>query len=187
MCITKFFYSKLQESNAVVYVQCCVAQFQVHGVVVRQSYTSQSVPPDTSSTHLAPYVVIAMLLTRFPKLHLTSPGLFWNCQFVPLNPFAFLFTQPPILLHSGTHEFTVSFSSAITHAPTRTHALCSPGAPGRDCLSPAMASEARGQLAAMKSTGPKGGSRHGSAAPEPGHSQPRHRFITKQTFRGRLK
>ena len=34
-------------------------------MVVRQSYTLQSVPSDISRTHLAPYTVITILLTAF--------------------------------------------------------------------------------------------------------------------------
>lgn len=121
MCITTCFHSKLHKSNAVVYVQFYVEEFQVHGAMVRQSYPSRSAPPDIPSMHLAPFLVTTMLLTRFPKLHFTSPGLFWDRQFVLLNPFTFLFAQPPILFHSGTHAFTTSFSSVTTHAPARTH------------------------------------------------------------------
>ena len=36
---------------------------QVYNVVVRQSYTLQSAPPGISSTPLAPYLVITILLT----------------------------------------------------------------------------------------------------------------------------
>ena len=43
--------------------------------------------PDISSPHLAPYIMIAILLTIFPVLHLTSPWLYCNCQFVFLNLF----------------------------------------------------------------------------------------------------
>ena len=42
--------------------------------------------PNISSTHLAPYTVITVLLTVFPGLYFTSPWLFSNYQFVLLNP-----------------------------------------------------------------------------------------------------
>ena len=45
--------------------------------------------PDTSSTHLAPYIIITILLTKFPVLYFTSP-----CQYGLLNPFTF-FTWSP--------------------------------------------------------------------------------------------
>lgn len=154
MCITTCFHSKLHKSNAVVYVQFYVEEFQVHGVMVRQSYPSRSAPPDIPSMHLAPFLVTTMLLTRFPKLHFTSPELFWDRQFVLLNPFTFLFAQPPILFHSGTRVYNFLFLS--DHTCTRQDPrLCSPGTLGRDCLSPAMAPEARGQFAAIKRAGQK--------------------------------
>lgn len=148
-------------------------------MVGRQSYTSQSVPFDISSMHLAPYEVTTTSLTRFPKLHFTAPGLFWNCQFVLLNPFTFLFTQPPILPHSGK----TSFSSAITHAPIRTHALCSPGTLGN----PAMASEARGQFAAVKSTRPKEDQFMEALPRNLATRSPVIALSPRQTFRGQLK
>ena len=52
-------------------------QLQVHGIVVRKSYTLQSAsPPDISSTQLAPYIVITILLTIFPMLYFTSCDYF---------------------------------------------------------------------------------------------------------------
>ena len=41
-------------------------QFQVQSKVVRESYTLQSGPPNISSTHLAPHIVVTKLLTIFP-------------------------------------------------------------------------------------------------------------------------
>ena len=45
-------------------------------IVFRQSYTLQSVPPDISSTYLAPHIVIPILLTVFPMLYFISLWLF---------------------------------------------------------------------------------------------------------------
>ena len=58
----------------------------VYSIVVRQSYTLQSVPSDISSTHLS-YLVITILLTIFPVLNFTSLWLFCNYHFVLLNLF----------------------------------------------------------------------------------------------------
>ena len=52
-------------------------------------------PPNVSSTHLAPSLVITMLLT-IPWAVLYIPGLCCNYQFVLLNTFAFL-PRPLIL------------------------------------------------------------------------------------------
>ena len=38
-------------------------------------------PPDTSSTHLAPYTVTIIILTMLPTLHCTSLWLFCNYRF----------------------------------------------------------------------------------------------------------
>ena len=65
----------------------------MYSIVVRQSYTLQSGPPVISSTHLAPYIVITILLTTFPMREFTSLWLFCDCHFGLLNPFPF-FTQP---------------------------------------------------------------------------------------------
>ena len=54
---------------------------------------------NNSGTHLAPYVVITLLLTTFPVLYFTSPWLFCNYQLVLLNPFIFFthpFSRPPM-------------------------------------------------------------------------------------------
>ena len=51
------------------------------------SCNSQSDPPDKSRTHRAPCLVITILLTVFPELYFTSPGLLnnplqyqWSCR-----------------------------------------------------------------------------------------------------------
>ena len=67
-----------------------LCMFQVSSIVVRQSYTLQSVHPNISSTHLTPYIVITILLTIFPMLYLTSPCLFCNYQSVRLHSFTTL-------------------------------------------------------------------------------------------------
>ena len=77
-------------------------QFQVYRIMVRQSYAECSTPI-ISSTQLAPYTVITILLTVIPKLHFTFSRLFYNYQFVLLNPFSF-FTQPPNPHPFGNHQ-----------------------------------------------------------------------------------
>ena len=49
-----------------------LCKFQVNSIGVRQSYALQSVPPDISSTQLAPYIVIMVSLTTFLMLYFTS-------------------------------------------------------------------------------------------------------------------
>ena len=58
--------------------------------MVRRWYNLQSGPPNNFSTRLAPYVVIAILLTIFPMRFFTSSWLFCNSQSVLLHPFTFL-------------------------------------------------------------------------------------------------
>ena len=53
-----------------------------HNTVIRYSYNFQRDPFDKSWTHLAPYVVITVLLTINLMLHFTSLWLFYNCQLV---------------------------------------------------------------------------------------------------------
>lgn len=45
----------------------------MHSIAVRQAYTLQSIPhaPHISRTHLAPYIVIMILLSVFPMLCFT--------------------------------------------------------------------------------------------------------------------
>ena len=64
--------------------------FQVYSIVVRQSYTLQSVPSDIFNTHLTPYVVMTVLLTPFPMLYFTALSL-PVCTSESLH----LFTQSP--------------------------------------------------------------------------------------------
>lgn len=71
--------------------------------VVSQSYSLQSLLPGTSRNRPAAYTVIAASPTALPVLYFPSPGVFCNCQFALLNPFA-LFTQRP-------HTATISPSS----------------------------------------------------------------------------
>ena len=70
--------------------------------MVRQPYTLQSVPPDISSTHLAPYTVITIVLTIFPVLYFMSPWLLYNYLFVFLNLFTFS-PSPTTSLPSDNH------------------------------------------------------------------------------------
>ena len=62
-------------------------------------YFIQSGPPDISSTHLAPYLFIIILLTVFSMLYFTSPGLFCDYQFILLNPFIFFIQSPTAAPH----------------------------------------------------------------------------------------
>ena len=96
----KFYFSM------VVYIQHCTFCVYSNIVlfwVVRQLYTLQSGPPDTSSIHLAPYTVTTVLLTVFPVLSFTSLWLFYNYQFILLNPFTFC-PQPANPLPSCNHQ-----------------------------------------------------------------------------------
>ena len=95
LSLTYFF--KLQLTfNIILYY------FQMYIILIRYLYNLQS-DPLKSSIHLALYIVIAILLTIFPRLYFVSPWLFSNYQLV-LNPFTFS-PSPPTSLLSGNHEF----------------------------------------------------------------------------------
>ena len=68
--------------------------YYMDGYFLDRPHTLQSIPACIFSAHLAPYVVITILLAAFPMLYFTTSWLFWNYQFVLLNPFIF-FTQFP--------------------------------------------------------------------------------------------
>lgn len=51
--------------------------------------------------------------TLFPKLQSASLGLFWNYQFVLLNPFT-LFTQSLKPFTSGNHESVLRTDEAVS-------------------------------------------------------------------------
>ena len=57
---SKFIFPLQFTFNIILY------DFWVDSIVVRKSYTLQSVPPIISSTHLAPHIVVTKLLTIFP-------------------------------------------------------------------------------------------------------------------------
>ena len=59
-----------------------------------------------SSIHLAPYIVITILLSIFIMLYLISPWPFCNYLLVLPNPLLF-FSQPPNLLPSGNRQFVL--------------------------------------------------------------------------------
>lgn len=61
-----------------VYFQYNFVLVSVYSIVVRHAYTLHSVSPNISSTPLAPYIVVAVLLAIFPMLCITSPWLFLN-------------------------------------------------------------------------------------------------------------
>ena len=74
------FIFKLQLSfNIILY---CL---QVYNLVVRQLDNLPNDPTNNSSTHLAPYIVITILLTVFSMLHFTSLGLFRGLEGVTLS------------------------------------------------------------------------------------------------------
>ena len=77
--------------------------FQLYSIVVRQLDALQSGALQVSSTRLALYIVITMLLTVFPVPYFMSPWVFCDYQFVFLNPFTFL-TQSPTPVPSGNHQ-----------------------------------------------------------------------------------
>ena len=53
--------------------------------MIRHLYTLCSDHPNKSSTHLAPHIVITILLTIFPVLYFTSSWIFCNCSCVLLQ------------------------------------------------------------------------------------------------------
>ena len=58
--VEKYIYFQLHFTfNIILY------KFQVCSIVVRQPHALQNDAPDTSSTHLAPYIVITILLLYF--------------------------------------------------------------------------------------------------------------------------
>ena len=66
----------------------------MHSVVVRRSRPSQGGPFGISSTHLAPYMVVTMLLTILLMLYFTSLWPFCNYQFVLLSLFPLFHAAP---------------------------------------------------------------------------------------------
>ena len=83
----------------------------MYSIGVKQSYTLQSVPPDISSTHLTPYIIITVLLNTFPVLYFTSSWLFCNYQFVLFDPFSFFthLPDPPPIRHPSKHSLYLWF------------------------------------------------------------------------------
>ena len=65
--------------------------------------TLKSDPPDISSTHLSPYVVIIILLTIIPVMYFTSQWLYCNYQSIFLNPSPFSLSPITPLL-TGNHQ-----------------------------------------------------------------------------------
>nr|KAF6426404.1 hypothetical protein HJG59_009112 [Molossus molossus] len=59
----------------IVHIQYHFVLVSGYNRVVKQSDTLQSVSPDTSSAHLAPYIFITKLLPTFPMLYFISPLL----------------------------------------------------------------------------------------------------------------
>ena len=101
--------------------------------MIRHLCNLQSVLPDISSTNLAPYKVITILLTVFPTLYFTAPWLFCNCTFVLLNFYTFLnqssnplpLWQPPVCsLCLSLFLFCCSLSLILGSTQKRSRALC---------------------------------------------------------------
>ena len=88
-CFVFIFYFNYSWHSVLFYIS-----FRCIALVVRQSYNSQKWSPDNSSTHLAPCIVITVLLPIFSRLNFTSWWLFSNYQFILPNSFSF-FTHPP--------------------------------------------------------------------------------------------
>ena len=76
-----------------VNIQCYCILVSGYSIVGRCLHDLWSDAPEWSSINLAPHIVITILLTIIPMLFFASPWLFFNYQFVLLNPFT-LFTQP---------------------------------------------------------------------------------------------
>ena len=77
----------------------------MHSIVVRHLYNLHSDPPNKSCTHLTPCRVITASLTIFPNLCFTSPWLFYNCQFLSINPLTF--SLRPQTSPSGHRQFVL--------------------------------------------------------------------------------
>ena len=104
-CFIKNFMFQLQFTFDII-----LHQFPGDSITVRKSYTLQSVPLNTSSTHLAPHVIITMLLAVFPMRKFTSLWLFCTYQFVLLSPFAFpIPLTPSALPNVGPLQFFCLF------------------------------------------------------------------------------
>ena len=70
--------------------------------------------PRISSTHLAPYIIIIILLTVFPMLYCISLWLFCNCQFVLLNPFTFFHPVHQLPLSYGNYRSVHCFCEFVS-------------------------------------------------------------------------
>lgn len=108
----KFFYILLLYLSITVHINIILPLLQVHSLVIRQSHSLQSVPPNISCTHLAPYVVMTALLTAFPMLSITCPWLFCNYPFVLLNPFTFSI-HPLTPLSSGNSQSVLCIYESV--------------------------------------------------------------------------
>lgn len=80
---------------------------------VRRLYNLWSDHPGFTSTCLTLYVVIRVLLTRFPTLYFTSSWLSCNQHVVRLQAFT-CFTQPPSPLPSGNHHFVLCTYQSVS-------------------------------------------------------------------------
>lgn len=84
----------LEEEKSMVFFNFSVFQLQLTCNIIlasgvqrhRHLYNLRRNPPAKSSTHLAPYIFISIVLAILPLLYFTSLGLFCNCQFVFLHP-----------------------------------------------------------------------------------------------------
>ena len=117
--------------------------FQVSSIVVRQSYTLQSVHPNISSTHLTPYIVITILLTIFPMLYLTSPCLFCNYQSVRLHSFTTLHLSFSRFILPGEKTLQPTHFTYIQQCQTFSHNFMNQLGCSGQCSHPVRAEELR--------------------------------------------
>ena len=77
-------------------------EFQVCSIVVRHSYALHSVPPSSSSTHVAPHSYYSIIDYIFYAVLYIPVTILW-LPICTSNSFSF-FTQSPTLLPSGNHQ-----------------------------------------------------------------------------------
>ena len=89
--------------------------FQVRNIAIRYLYTLQNDHHDKSSYHPSLHKDIALLLTRFPVLYITSPWLV--CFITGSRYFLISFTyrtQSSTPLPSGNHQFVLRIYDSVS-------------------------------------------------------------------------